>query len=229
MLDKNTLGAVLRHTGGEYINKVLETTFMTEFRNLLILPLAMVTVLGVGCAKKNLAIQRPPQPERTAVAANRDAASPPLVSRTAPEPTAPAPAAAPSNYPDKATRDRIDTLLARISDAYFDYDKHTLRPDAISTLQADSVELRDILKQYPEYKLVIEGHADERGSEEYNLGLGDARAVSAKNYLVQVGIPSQQLSVISYGKDKPICEEHNEACWQKNRRIHIIAADKRPA
>jgi peptidoglycan-associated lipoprotein len=90
-------------------------------------------------------------------------------------------------------------------------------------LQADSTELRDILKDYPDYKLTIEGHCDERGSAEYNVGLGDRRAAAAKDYLVQVGIPAPQLGVISYGKERPVCEEHDEACWQRNRRIHIVA------
>jgi peptidoglycan-associated lipoprotein len=132
--------------------------------------------------------------------------------------TAPAP-----RYPNAATQARIDELLARIEDAYFDYNKHTLRPDAINALQADSTELRDILKDFPDYKLTIEGNCDERGSAEYNLALGDARAKAAKDYLVQVGIPDGQLSIISYGKDRPVCQEHDEACWQKNRRIHIVA------
>ena len=125
---------------------------------------------------------------------------------------------------DKATKTRIDQLLARIEDAYFDYNQHTLRPDAMKALQSDSTELRDIIVQYPTYHLTIEGHADERGSEEYNLALGDQRAKAAKKYLAEVGIPEAQLAVVSYGKDKPICEEHNESCWQKNRRIHITAA-----
>jgi len=125
--------------------------------------------------------------------------------------------------PDAATRARIDQLLAKIEDAYFDYNKHTLRPDAINALKADSTELRDILKDYPDYKLTIEGHCDERGSAEYNMVLGEARAEAAKDYLVQVGIPGQQLGVVSYGKEKPICQEQDEACWQKNRRIHIVA------
>jgi peptidoglycan-associated lipoprotein len=133
-------------------------------------------------------------------------------------------AAAPAQrYPNAATRARIDELLARIEDAYFDYNRHTLRPDAIKALEADSTELRDILKDYPDYKLTIEGHCDERGSAEYNLALGDARAEAAKDYLVQVGIPDNQLSIISYGKERPVCQEHDEACWQKNRRIHIVA------
>jgi peptidoglycan-associated lipoprotein len=90
-------------------------------------------------------------------------------------------------------------------------------------LRADAVELRDIVKQYPDYKMQIEGYCDERGSAEYNLALGDRRAQSAKDYLVDVGIPNAQLSVISYGKERPVCEDHTENCWQKNRRIHIIA------
>jgi peptidoglycan-associated lipoprotein len=116
--------------------------------------------------------------------------------------------------------------LAKIEDAYFDYDKSTLRADALHALQADSTELRDILKDYPDYKLTIEGHCDERGSDEYNLALGDRRAQAAKDYLVQVGIPASQLNLVSYGKMKPICTEHDEACWQRNRRIHILAMAK---
>lgn len=96
----------------------------------------------------------------------------------------------------------------------------------MKTLQGDSAELRDILKDYPDYKLVIEGYADERGSDEYNLALGDARAKSAKDYLVQIGIPADQLSVVSYGKERQVCEDHTESCWQKNRRIHIVAQNK---
>ena len=134
------------------------------------------------------------------------------------------PATAPgSRFPNAATRARIDQLLAKIEDAYFDYDKYSLRPDAMKALQADSAELRDILKDFPDYKLTIEGHADERGSAEYNVALADRRAGAAKEYLVGIGVPSAQLGVISYGKERPVCTEHDEACWQKNRRIHIIA------
>jgi len=129
----------------------------------------------------------------------------------------------PQRTPNAVTRSRIDTLLARISDAYFDYNKYTLRPDAIQALQADSAELRDILKDYPDYKLTIEGHCDERGSAEYNMALGQERAQAAKDYLVQVGIPDGQLATVSYGKERPVCEQHDDACWQKNRHVHIVA------
>jgi peptidoglycan-associated lipoprotein len=128
--------------------------------------------------------------------------------------------------PDAATRARIEELLARISDAYFDYDKASLRQDAMNTLEADARELRNIVVQYPDYKMQIEGHCDERGSAEYNLALGEKRAESAKTFLVGVGIPSAQLSTVSYGKERPACADHDEGCWQKNRRIHIIAMAK---
>lgn len=69
----------------------------------------------------------------------------------------------------------------------------------------------------------IEGHCDERGSAEYNIALGDKRAESAKDYLAQVGIPAAQLNLVSYGKEHPVCEQHDEARWQRNRRVHIVA------
>jgi len=198
---------------------------MNEFCKWVILPVVAISMGAVSCNKK-VAVQPPPQPQPTVTASTPAPPESHLTDRTAPPVSTP-PAQA-SRYPDKATRDRIDTLLARISDAYFDYDKHSLRPDAVKTLEADSIELRDILKQYPDYKLVIEGHADERGSDEYNLGLGDARAKSAKEYLIQVGIPGPQLSIVSYGKERPVCTDHEETCWQKNRRVHIIAANNQP-
>ena len=190
----------------------------------LLVTVAVCAAVFSGCAKKKVA-EKPPAPPPSAMSAP-----------AAPAP-APAPASAPvatrsgepapsPRIPNAATRARIDELLAKIEDAYFDYDKHTLRPDAISALQADSKELRDIIVQYPDYKLTIEGHADERGSEEYNMALGEARAESARTYLASVGIPQDQLSLVSYGKDKPFCLDHNESCWQKNRCIHIVASAK---
>jgi peptidoglycan-associated lipoprotein len=185
-----------------------------------VLAAVAVAAVGAGCAKKKAAAVTPPAPQQVVERPAAPPAAPPTQVAAAPEPARPAPR---SNMPDAATRKRIDELIARIEDAYFDYDKATLRADAIQALQKDSNELRDILKDYPDYKLTIEGHADERGSAEYNMALGQSRAEAAKNYLVQVGIPSQQLNVITYGKAKPVCQESNESCWQKNRRIHIVA------
>jgi peptidoglycan-associated lipoprotein len=202
------------------MNKLMELYQMKLNRGVILIAAAVLS-LGAGCAKKKVATATPPAtPPPVQQPAARPAAQPTRAAQT----PAPAPAAAPrSNMPDAATRAHIDQLLARIEDAYFDYNQHTLRPDAIAALKKDSTELRDILKDYPDYKLTIEGHADERGSAEYNMTLAQARAEAAKEYLVGIGIPSGQLGLISYGKEKPVCSEHDEPCWQKNRRIHIVA------
>ena len=126
-----------------------------------------------------------------------------------------------SRMPDQATKNQIQDLLNRIQDAYFDYNKHNLRPDAQQALVADATTLGEILKLYPDYKLSVQGYCDERGSEEYNLALGDQRANQAKEYLASLGVPGTQLKTISYGKEKQICGEHDEECWQRNRRAHI--------
>jgi peptidoglycan-associated lipoprotein len=182
--------------------------------------IAAFSLLTAGCAKKKIAANTPPPPApAVAHATTTRPTTPPARAAVTQPPATTTPA---SRYPNAATRARIDQLLAKIEDAYFDYDKAALRTDAMKALAADSTELRDILKDYPNYKLTIEGHCDERGSEEYNLALGDRRAAAAKAYLVQVGIPTTQLNVVSYGKEKQVCEEHDEACWQRNRRIHIV-------
>jgi peptidoglycan-associated lipoprotein len=182
---------------------------------------AAIGLFGAGCAKKKVAAATPPAPQQAVQAPRQTPAAQPA--RSTPAPQQAITSTPRSNMPTAAEKARIEQLLARIEDAYFDYNQHTLRPDAIKALQADSTELRDIISQYPDYKLTIEGHCDERGSEAYNLALGDARAKAAQDYLVGVGISKNQLNILSYGKDKPVCDEHDEACWAKNRRIHIVA------
>jgi peptidoglycan-associated lipoprotein len=115
-----------------------------------------------------------------------------------------------------------DLLSDQTRDAYFDYDKSNLRPDARTALQQDSTALKDIFKGFQGAKVTVEGHCDERGSAEYNLALGDRRAKEARDYLVEFGVPAAQLTTISYGKERPQCTEHNEECWQKNRRAHLV-------
>jgi peptidoglycan-associated lipoprotein len=105
-----------------------------------------------------------------------------------------------------------------VKDVYFDYDKYDIRPEAQQTLQADA----QWLSQHPNVSFTIEGHCDERGSTEYNLALGDNRAQSAKNALVQMGVSANRIRTISYGKEKPFCTESNEQCWQQNRRDHFV-------
>jgi peptidoglycan-associated lipoprotein len=174
-----------------------------------------------GACKKKVAAVLPPTPAAPSTSASvtpsRPAAAPPAT-------PAPVASTTPSRMPDAATRARIQELLDRIQDAHFDYDKHTLRPDAEEALRKDAQTLAEIIQQYPDFKLTVEGHCDERGSEEYNLALGDARAKQAKEYLAVLGLPANQLLTVSYGKDKPECTEHDEACWQRNRRAHMTQA-----
>jgi peptidoglycan-associated lipoprotein len=185
---------------------------------------ALIALAGTACTKKAAVSQPPAAPAAATPTASTPA--PAATSTPAPAQSTPTASTPASRYPDAATRARIDQLLARISDAYFDYDKASLREDALKTLQADSVELRNIVVQYPDYKMQVEGYCDDRGSAEYNLALGEKRAEAAKDYLVGVGIPGTQLTTVSYGKERQICAEQDEACWQRNRRIHIIAMAK---
>jgi len=137
------------------------------------------------------------------------------VSVTSPPPPPPPPSAPPS------AGTMIDRLSSAVQDAYFDYDKSDIRGDAQATLQQDAAALKSILADFPNATIVVEGHCDDRGSAEYNLGLGDRRASSAKDFLVQLGVPADRLKTISYGKERPQCTDENESCWQKNRRAHF--------
>jgi len=196
---------------------------MTTIRELMgVMSIAALCGFGAGCAKKAASITPPPAPQTQASAPASTPAPERRERPTASNPPTTQQTAQP-RYPDAKTRARIDELLARIQDAYFDYDRHNLRPDALKALETDSHELGEIVRQYPDFKMKIEGYCDERGSAEYNLALGDKRAESAQEYLVAQGIPKAQLVLTSYGKENQICNEHTEDCWQKNRRAHIVA------
>jgi len=107
---------------------------------------------------------------------------------------------------------------ANIKDAFFDYDQYSIREDARANLDADA----RALKQRQAIRITIGGHCDERGSEKYNLALGDRRANAAKDFLVNQGVDAARIDTISYGEEQSFCEEHDEECWQLNRRAHIV-------
>ncbi len=111
-----------------------------------------------------------------------------------------------------------DLFSQYIKDVYFDYDKSDVRGDQQSSVQADVA----FLNQHPNISFTIEGHCDERGSTDYNLALGDKRANAVKDALISGGISASRIKTISYGKEKPFCTESNEACWQQNRRGHLV-------
>jgi len=113
----------------------------------------------------------------------------------------------------------VDQLFLReVKDAFFDYNKSDLRPDARDALSQTAVFLR----RNPNIRVTIEGHCDERGTTEYNVGLGQRRADTVKEFLVSLGISADRLSTTSFGKEKPFCNGHDETCWQENRRGHFV-------
>lgn len=127
----------------------------------------------------------------------------------------------PSTTPTLSLDERISR---QVLDIYFDYDQFTVRDDARGTMATNAAALKTIFKDYPNATVIVEGHCDERGSAEYNLGLGDKRASATRDYLVQLGVPVDKLKSVSYGKERPVCNEADEACYQKNRRAHFAAA-----
>ena len=192
----------------------------------ILITVGLAGILSVAACHKAVPVAaRPAAP--TPVAASS-------ASRATPAPARSAQNQAPSR-PAQTTASRTDVMpakeratlterLARLNDALFDYDRATIRSDASTVLKDDVGVIRDILAAYPAQKLVIQGNADERGSDEYNLALGDKCARAAEEFLSTMGIPVAQLTVISYGKEKPVCTDETEACWQRNRRAHITAA-----
>jgi peptidoglycan-associated lipoprotein len=103
---------------------------------------------------------------------------------------------------------------------FFETDQHSIRADAQAVLQKQAAWL----KQYPQTKLLVEGHADERGTREYNLALGDRRAYAVKEFLVSLGVDAARLQTKSYGKERPTCTESDDSCWQQNRRGYSVLA-----
>ncbi len=128
---------------------------------------------------------------------------------TKPGPVVEAPPARPTVRP---------SAEAQLKDVFFDFDKSVLRPDAKQTLN-NNIEW---LKANPRVRIVVEGHCDERGTNEYNLGLGDRRAKSVRNYLVAGGIDAKRISTISYGEERPFVLGHDESAWKWNRRGHFV-------
>ena len=107
---------------------------------------------------------------------------------------------------------------ANLKDVFFDFDKYDIRPEDARTLDANA----NWLKSNPNQLVLIEGHCDERGTNEYNLALGERRAKAAMNYLVSQGVQASRITIISYGEERPTCNDKNESCWAKNRRAHFL-------
>jgi peptidoglycan-associated lipoprotein len=109
-----------------------------------------------------------------------------------------------------------------LADVFFAYDSAQLSPEAQAVVQKNM----DFLKRWPSTKVMVEGHADARGTNEYNLALGERRADATRDYLVSLGIPTDRVTIVSKGEEQPVCREDNEPCWIKNRRGHFIFTAK---
>jgi len=172
-----------------------------------------------ACGGKKKPAAAPPPP--AAVEAPRTTPTPP-----------PPPPAAPRETPQPRVpteeeifaNTTVEQLNAQkpLGDAYFDLDSQTIRDDAKPVLQKDA----DWLKRWGTTKVMIEGHGDSRGSAEYNLALGERRASAVRDYLVNLGVGTDRIQLVSKGKEAPVCTEEAESCWQQNRRGHFVITAK---
>jgi peptidoglycan-associated lipoprotein len=176
-----------------------------------------LVLVAAGCAKKRPVAQSAPA---NPVAAERTATPTPSAParQTTATPAAPQQARRTS---DDDVRKAVTDINKALEDAFFDFDKYTLRAETMNSLTSASSVLKDAMSSDSSFKLNVEGHADERGSSEYNLALGDRRAQQVKEFLVQLGIPGERIATLSQGEERPACTEQSEDCWQKNRRAHV--------
>jgi len=178
--------------------------------------LVLSTALIAGCAKRP-ATTAASAPAPTGAAATTGSTG--GATRVTPAP-APAPPTAAPQAPGTAARPSLKefTAIPELKPIYFDFDKYDIRPADAKVLDANS----QWLKSNDAQLVLIEGHCDERGTNEYNLALGERRAKSTMNYLVSQGVQASRITIISYGEERPVCTQHNEECWSKNRRAQFL-------
>ncbi len=192
----------------------------------LVAPLLILALFLVGCPKRPATMQTgaaappptapvtPPTPPPTTPPTTVAPVTPPPSTVTPPAPTTPStPSTPPTPPPVTEFRDNPN-----LKDIHFDFDKYNIRPGDAKILDANAVWLKSNTGNL----VLIEGHCDERGTNEYNLALGERRAKSTMNYLVAQGVQASRVTIISYGKERPLCAEHNEQCWSQNRRAHFL-------
>ena len=179
---------------------------------LLAVPVLVLSLFLVGCPKR---------PATTAASAPPPTGSPsssaaPSTSPSGPSMT-PSPAAPSTSSSTTPPRPSEFSENANLKDVFFDFDKYDIRPGDAKILDTDAAWLKS-----NNDLVLIEGHCDERGTNEYNLALGERRAKSTMNYLVAQGVQASRITIISYGEERPTCTEHSEDCWAKNRRAHFL-------
>ncbi len=188
-----------------------------KLTRMLTLVIVTMTLLGGACAKKQPPVARPMPPPSTTGGAPKPPAPPQPVSEPVPVPPEPVPE-------DKLSSVSLDDLNrdSPLKPGFFELDSAEISPETQQILQANS----QVLRKYPTWQITIEGHCDERGTAEYNLGLGERRAIAARDYLVSLGIGASRLRTVSYGKEFPFDPGHDEGAWSKNRRAHFVITAK---
>lgn len=177
-----------------------------------------VAALGAGACAKKKVTPAPPPPPAPAPAPTRPTTPPP------PPPAPPAPQPAPPTEDEIFRNKTLDQLNGEkpLADSFFALDSTELNEAARGTLQKDA----DWMKRWATTKVMIEGHADSRGTNEYNLALGERRASAVRDYLVGLGMTADRITVVSKGEEQPFCSQETESCWQENRRGHFIITAK---
>ena len=186
-----------------------------------VLMMAMVAmaalVVAGACAKKKPPVARPGSPPPAAGAAGPRPGAPEPVQESLPVPAEPIAS-------DTLSATDIDTLNRNspFQPVFYAYDQDTIDGAGQQALNGNA----ELMKKYPTWVVTIEGHSDERGTAEYNLALGERRALAARNYLVSLGVPADRLRTVSYGKEFPFEPGHDETSWSKNRRAHFVVTSK---
>ena len=194
-----------------------------------VLVLVAVSLLGLGCAKRlatavapspmaGATTQTPPSPGGPSAGASSTITAPHPGAAGTPAPPSAAGPGATAAPPATRPSPREFVAVPDVEDIHFDFDRYDIRPDAARILDANA----RWMKANPAALVLIEGHSDERGTNEYNLALGERRAKAAMNYLVGQGLSADRFTVISYGEEWPMCHERNEACWARNRRARFL-------
>jgi peptidoglycan-associated lipoprotein len=175
----------------------------------------VLAVLAVGCARQPATVQTA-APAPTGASSMRTPGGP-VPASTAPQPTGRASTPPAAATPTRPVPSEF-VALSDVADIHFDFDKWEVRTEDARVLDANAGWLRTNAN----HLLLIEGHADERGTNEYNLALAERRAKAAMNYLVSRGIASNRITLVSYGEERPACPQHDERCWGRNRRAHFL-------
>ena len=181
--------------------------------------IAMAVLMVAGaCGKKKPPVARPPAPPTGSAAGGGGTGAPPEPVREA------VPVPAEPITSDTLSSTDIDSLNKNspFQPVFYAYDQDTIDAAGQQALNHNA----ELMKKYPSWIVTIEGHSDERGTAEYNLALGERRALAARNYLVSLGIPADRLRTVSYGKEFPFEAGHDESSWSKNRRAHFVVTSK---